>query len=162
MSPQVADIFNDPLSRNTAFNITLQDTQATDAYDFNKLYSSILKDVNDKFGWAQFQPNDYVEPFDGVISTGFYLIHCKNYLPLRGNGWYSDSVVCDALDLKMITRYQIRASKKLNTDSFKEFVLSVVEKFNGYKKAINGFIGILAKTTQQIQKYILQQTEQRL
>ncbi len=42
-------------------------------------------------------------------------------------------------------RYQIKASKKLNTDFFKEFVLSVVEKFNGYKKAINGFIGRLAK-----------------
>ncbi len=151
MSPQIAYIFDDPLSRNTGFNTTLQDIQATDAYDFNKLYSSILKQLNDKFGWAQFQPNDYVEPFDGVISTGFYLLHCNNYLPLRGNGWYSDSVVCDALDLKMKTRddirYQIKASKKLNTDFFKEFVLSVVEKFNGYKKAINGFIGILAKTT---------------
>jgi len=43
-------------------------------------------------------------------------------------------------------RYQVKASKKLNTDFFKEFVFSVVEKFNGYKSAINGFIGILAKT----------------
>ena len=122
MSPQIANIFDDTRSRNTAFNITLQDVQATDAYDFNKLYSSILKQLDDKFGWPQFQPNDNVEPFDGVISTGFYLVNCKEYLPLRGNGWYSDSVVCDALDLKMITyddiRYQIKASKKLNTDFF--------------------------------------------
>jgi hypothetical protein len=148
MSPQIANIFDDTLSRNTAFNVTLHDVQATDAYDFNKLYSSILKQLDDTFGWAQFQPNDYVEPFDGVISTGFYSIICKEYLPLRGNGWYSDSVVCDALDLKMITyddiRYQIKASNKLNTDFLKEFVLSVVEKLNGYKTAINGFIGILA------------------
>jgi hypothetical protein len=155
MSPQIAYIFNDPLSRNTAFNVTLHDTQATDAYDFNKLYSSILKQLNDKFGWAQFQPNDYVERFDGVISTGFYLINCKNYLPLRGNGWYSDSVICDALDLKMIAyddiRYQIKASKRLDTDFLKEFVLSVVEQFNGYKSAINGFIWIffLKKNIQQ-------------
>ena len=116
MSPQIANIFDDTLSRNTAFNITVQDIQATDAYDFNKLYSSILKQLNDKFGWAQFQPNDYVERFDGVISTGFYLITCRNYYPLRGNGWYSDSVVCDALDLKMIThddiRYQIKGVKE--------------------------------------------------
>ncbi len=122
MSPQIADIFDDKSAHNTAFNITLQDTQATDAYDFNKLYSSILKQLNDKFGWAQFQPNDLVETFDGVISTGFYLINCKILLPLRGNGWYSDSVVCDALDLKLITRddirYQIKASKRLDTDFF--------------------------------------------
>ena len=77
MSPQIADIFNDPLSRNTALNITLHDTQATDASDFNKLYSSILQQLNDTFGWAPFQPNDYVERFDGVISTGFYLIIVK-------------------------------------------------------------------------------------
>jgi len=69
MSPPIAYIFNDPLSRNTAFHITLQDAQATDAYDFNNFYSSILKELNDNFGWAPFQPNDYVEPFDGVIST---------------------------------------------------------------------------------------------
>ena len=37
MSPQVADIFNGKSSKNTAFNITLQDVQATDAYEFNKL-----------------------------------------------------------------------------------------------------------------------------
>jgi hypothetical protein len=64
-------------------------------------------------------------------------MNSKNYLPLRGNGWYSDSVVCDALDLKMIThddiRYQIKASKKLNANLFKEFVLAVVDKYVGYK-----------------------------
>jgi hypothetical protein len=49
MSPQIAEIFNDPLSRNTAFNITLQDTQATEAYDLNKLYASILNELSDNF-----------------------------------------------------------------------------------------------------------------
>ena len=36
LSPQVAHVFNDKLSKNTAFNITLKETQATHAYDFNK------------------------------------------------------------------------------------------------------------------------------
>ena len=35
LSPQVADIFNDYSSKNTAFNITLKEVQATHAYDFN-------------------------------------------------------------------------------------------------------------------------------
>ena len=34
MSPQVANIFNGKSSKNTAFNIILQDVQATYAYDF--------------------------------------------------------------------------------------------------------------------------------
>ncbi len=98
--------------------------------------------MNDKFGWAQFQPNDYVESFDGVISTGFYLINCKKYLPLRGNGWYRDSVVCDALDLKMITyddiRYQIKASKKLNTDCSRNSFYRSLKNLMGTKQPLTG------------------------
>ena len=58
MSPQVADVFNDTLAKNTAFNITLKDIQATTAYDFNKLYSSILRFCGDNFGWCSFLPTD--------------------------------------------------------------------------------------------------------
>ena len=70
MSPQVAHVFNDKLSKNAAFNITLKDTQATHAYDFNKLYASILRCCGDDFGWCQYIPTDYIEPFDGQVTTG--------------------------------------------------------------------------------------------
>ena len=72
LSPQVAHVFNDKLSKNTAFNITLKETQATHAYDFNKLYASILRCCGDNFGWCQYIPTDYIEPFDGQITTGLY------------------------------------------------------------------------------------------
>ena len=67
LSPQVADIFNDKSSKNTAFNITLKDVQAPDAYDFNKLYSSILKLCGDNFGWCSYLPTDCIEPYDEDI-----------------------------------------------------------------------------------------------
>ena len=70
LSPQVAEIFNGNSSKNTAFNITLEEVQATHAYDFNKLYASILK-CCDNFGWCQYMPTDFVQPFDGCITTGF-------------------------------------------------------------------------------------------
>ena len=122
MSPQVADIFNGKSSKNTAFNITLQDVQATDAYDFNKLYSSILRFCGDDFGWCSFLPTDCIEPYDHNIKTGFYYIETNNVFPCHGNGWYADIFICDALNLKLITHdditYQIKSSRMLNPRFF--------------------------------------------
>ena len=50
--PQVADVFNDKSSKSTALNVTLKDTQATHAYDLNKLYAYTLRCCGDKFGWC--------------------------------------------------------------------------------------------------------------
>ena len=72
MSPQIANIFDDTLSKNTSFNITLKDVEAEVAYDFNKLYASILKCCGDDFGWCQFMPTDYVSEYDKKITIGFY------------------------------------------------------------------------------------------
>ena len=126
MTPQVADIFNDRSSKNTAFNITLKDIQATDAYDFNKLYASILRCCDDNFGWAQFMPVDEVQPFDGNITTGIYFVVTDNCVPLHGNGWYADAVVCDALELNIIThddiKHQLKASNMLQQRFFGTFL----------------------------------------
>ena len=78
MSPQIADIFNANSSRNTAFNITFKDVQATDGYDFNKLYSSILRFCGDNFGWCSYLPTDCIEPYDKNIKTGFYYLEINN------------------------------------------------------------------------------------
>ena len=124
MSPHVSDIFNDTSSKNTAFNITIKPVQATKAYDFNKLYAYILLCCNndDIYGWSQFLPTDEVKPFDGVISKGIYFVKCYNAKPFRGNGWYCDSFVADALHLNLINcddvLFQIKASNKLHSRFF--------------------------------------------
>ena len=55
MSPQVADIFNDRLSKNTSFNLTFENTHAEYAVDFNKHFAQILRccDGMNMFGWCQ-------------------------------------------------------------------------------------------------------------
>ena len=165
MSPQIVDIFNDKSSKNTAFNITLKDVQATDAYDFNKLYSSILRYCGDKFGWCSYLPTDYIEPYDKDIKTGFYYIETNNVIPCRGNGWYCDIFVCDALHLKLIThddiKYQVKSSRMLSSRFFEDFVNAVAQSFSKYKRANNGFIGILAKNIIHMKNIILHKTEQQ-
>lgn len=94
-------------------------------------------------------PTDYVSEYDTEITTGFYYIEIHNCFPCHGNGWYCDSFVKDALSLQVIThdhiKYQIKPSQALHPNFFEDFVNSVAEHFAGYKKANNGFVGILAK-----------------
>ena len=161
MSPQVADIFNDKASKNTAFNITLKDVQATDAYDFNKLYSSILRFCGDNFGWCSYLPIDCIEPYDENITTGLYYVETNVFFPCRGNGWYADMFVCEALNLSLIThddiKYQIKSSHTLNPRFFEYFVDAIVKSFANYKQANNGFIGILAKSYNTYEKHYFTQ-----
>ena len=110
----------------------------------------------DKYGWSMFSPTDEVKPFDGTIDTGIYFIETDCYFPLKGNGWYFDGVVEKALKYKLIgkskIKYQVLASIKLKREHFKQFINEVYDKFdpslsNGGKHAINGFIGLLGRST---------------
>jgi hypothetical protein len=150
MSPQLMDVFDSKLSKNTGFNITLSREEATRSYDFNKLYSFILRNCG-SFGWCRYTPTDEVRAFRlaDVIETGFYYIETDNVFPCRGNGWYCDSFINEILQMGIITKddikYQIKSSNVLPNDFFQEFVDDVASTFSGYKLALNGFIGILSK-----------------
>jgi hypothetical protein len=124
MTPQILELFNSDLCKNTGFNITLKNKEPTHCYDFNKLYAFVLSTCNnDEYGWSQFSPTDETKPFDGTISTGSYYIETDNCFPLRGNGFYSDSVVNQLLidnSIKLTDiKYQIKASKSKPCDFLK-------------------------------------------
>ena len=57
--------------------------------------------------------------------------------------------VCDILHYNTIVlddiSYQIKPFNKLDKNFFTQFVHNVVKDFDGYKLALNGFIGILSK-----------------
>ena len=150
MTPQISEIFDSIFCKNTGFNITLKNQEATHAYDFNKLYAYVLSTCNnDQYGWSQYAPTDEIQSFDGVITTGSYYIETDNCFPLRGNGFYSDAVINQLLldnSIKLDNiKYQLKSSKSQPYDFFKDVVHSVARIFNGYKLANNGFIGLLAK-----------------
>ena len=109
----------------------------------------------DEYGWCKLMPTDEVKPFDSSIDTGLYFVSTTNYRPLRGNGWYFDDTVEQALKHNIISEtdiiYQNKPSYVLPPDHFKQFVLYVYPKFeptyaNGGKLAVNGFIGMLGKS----------------
>ena len=81
--------------------------------------------------------------------------------PCHGNGWYADIFICDALNLQLIThddiKYQIQSSRMLPPRFFEDFVNVVVQSFDKYKQANNGFIGILAKNYNTYEKHYFTQ-----
>ena len=147
MSPQVFEIFESKLSRNSAFN-EFYDKHIDVAIDKNKFYAHILT-VCDQFGWSIFTVLDEVQHFDGTIATGIFYVETTCGFPLRGNGWYFDGVVNDALDLSLIQpsdiKYQVKASLKLDRRHFHSFVQDIFKMFYSQKQAIVAFIGYLAK-----------------
>ena len=77
-----------------------------------------------------------------------YVIETDNHFPLKGSGWYFDSVVDKAIKYNIITKenikYCIHPSTILKQDNFSAFVYRIYKIFEeDAKVATNGFIGML-------------------
>jgi DNA replication protein DnaC len=96
---------------------------------------------------------DDVEPFDGVITTGFYYIESENTFPLRKNGFYSKPMVDFCLSKNIITmediKYQFKSSFKIMSEQFGGFVNHLLEVFNDspqmQKLSVNSLIGLFGR-----------------
>ena len=144
LSPEVLDALE---SCKNAPPTEFYRTDAEVAFDKNKCYANILK-WGDKFGWAKLTAVDEIQPYDGEpISAGLYYVVTDNDMPFRGNDFYTDNIVQNALDAGIIQhtdiKYQIRASLTLDKNHFRAFVDSVFKYFMEPKQAIVAFIGAM-------------------
>ena len=93
---------------------------------------------------------DDVEEYGNTIETGRYYVEANETFALEGNGWYGDSVVKKALQYKLTTeqdiKSQLKASRELQPNHFKQFIVYVYDNFECPKQAIHGFIGVLCKS----------------
>ena len=129
-SPQVYDILNSKACTNSPLIYCYTD-KADVAFDANKQYTNILM-ICDEFGWAIYMPTDDVEEYDNTIETDRCRVETNETFALEGNGWYCDIVVKKALHYKIITeqdtKFQLKASRKLKPNHFKQCVLDVYGK----------------------------------
>ena len=84
------------------------------------------------YPFPKFSVMDSPEEFDGgEIRCGLYFVTTRNYFPFRGNGWYSYTMVKEALELKIIRlrdiTHQLIASFQLPADYFKGFAEYLIE-----------------------------------
>ena len=90
--------------------------------------------------------NDYSKP-------GLYYVECKQYFPLRGNGWYSQPEISYCLHQKLIKHKNIKSviysSLTVKHNYFNEFIDYLYNELKQYntddirfdKLAVNAMIG---------------------
>uniref|UniRef100_A0A6C0EDF2 HNH nuclease domain-containing protein n=1 Tax=viral metagenome TaxID=1070528 RepID=A0A6C0EDF2_9ZZZZ len=146
-----SEIFNSNLSKFWAF-IEKKDVRIEKKYnikrsiDINKCRRNILLYGKEDYPVYTVldKPENYNQEED--IKTGFYFIESKNYMPLRGNGWYSHNMIKYCLENKIINKnnilYKLIPSLTIKNNYFKSFIENVVNNFDSiHKQGPNFFIG---------------------
>ncbi len=60
------------------------------------------------FEYPLFTVMDEPEFYNGIKQAGIYFVHATNYLPMRGNGWYSLPMIMYCLENKLIIESDIK------------------------------------------------------
>eukprot|EP00959_Pyramimonas_sp_CCMP1952_P201428 4212225-Pyramimonas_sp.AAC.1 len=117
--------------------------------DINKCRTSCMRD-NILGDYKRFNVMDSIQPYDkkGTNRPGFYYILTNNWLPCRGNGWYSNGFIeyiskRNNIDFKI--KYQLLASYTYPSDYLNEFHNEVIQ-YKNFKFMSNGTIGSMAMT----------------
>ena len=127
--------------------------------DFNKCRRNIL--LYSKDPYCVFSILDNIEPFDGIITEGFYYIETTNLFPLRGNGFYSKPIIAYCLKKNIITleniKKQFKPSSTVKSGYFNNFIDHMLKVFEGSEKAQktgpNTLIGLFGRRDHQFYKY---------
>lgn len=115
--------------------------------DINKCRTEIL--YSSKFDYPVFSVMDSIVEYKNQTQPGYYYVETTNYLPMRGNGWYTYPTIKFCLKNKIIEhaniKYVILSSFTLKHDYFNEFIDSCrsgsLKKYGLDKLAINSMIG---------------------
>ena len=114
--------------------------------DINGCRRNILR--HNKFDFPLFNVLDQFEIYDGQTQAGKYYVETKNYMPLRGNGFYFYPTIKYCLELGIIEPSDIKYCllSKVTTphDYFNDFIDFTVANIEESKLAINSLIGSFA------------------
>lgn len=146
----VNKIFESDAMKHIAFNDVYHIPPSFDnvtCFDINKCYTACV--MKNKYRWPVFTIFDKVERYSGeALGCGYYYVETDNYLPLRGNGWYSRALIeyAQKQGIKMNIKYKLMASESLPADYFNDFFMYLVRECGKDAKImINSFIGVLNK-----------------
>ena len=153
---QTSRVFESELSRSWAFveklEATYDETKKLFGFDINRCRKNCM--YYNKFDYPLFTVMDKVDDYKNDYSKpGLYYVECKQYFPLRGNGWYSQPEIQYCLHEKLIRPNQIKhviySSLTVKHSYFNEFIDYLYNELKQYsteeikfdKLAVNAMIG---------------------
>ena len=154
---QTDKVFNSELSKVWAFVEKIGKEEKDNnnklfGFDINKCRENEM--LYNKYNYPLFTVMDKIDEFHGDYSRpGLYYVECNNYFPLRGNGWYSQSIITYCLEKEIIEEYNIKqviySSLEIKHDYFNNLINHLYKELGQYnttdfkfdKFAVNSMIG---------------------
>jgi hypothetical protein len=147
----VKDIFNSTLNTKHAFVEKINEfipTKLKDNtihfYDKRRCRKNAM--YYNKYDYPLFTVIDEPVIYKGVKATGLYFVKTDNYLPMRGNGWYSLPMIAYCLEEDLIKEHDITHAiysslsvPKNHFNKFIDYLYSVMG--NSAKLSVNSMIG---------------------
>ena len=147
----VTDIFNSELNTKHAFIETIKEKIPT-KLSKNKIHFFDLVRCRrtamyfNQFEYPLFTVMDEPEYYKGIKKAGIYFVETMNYLPMRGNGWYSLPMIMYCLENNIISENNIQhviySSLTIPKDYYTKFI-DYLDSVMGDKSklAVNSMIG---------------------
>jgi hypothetical protein len=154
------EIMNGQLAKRYAFIERIGEVPAGKKayyFDINKCRRNSGLYLNDKI--SVFTCMDDPVEFDvkNEIVAGEYYVESDNYLPLRGNGWYSHVMIKFCLEnniiLKTDIKYVLRAQLSIEANKFQQVLNTLAELPGLGKQAPNMFFGLQNQKTTTTEKH---------
>ena len=108
---ETSKAFESELARTWAFVEKLEETYDEEkklfGFDINRCRKNCM--YYNKYDYPLFTVMDKVEEYKGNhYAPGLYYVECRQYFPLRGNGWYSQPEIEYTLKQKLISESDIK------------------------------------------------------
>ena len=140
-------IFNSDLTHRYAFVEKLSDRETTQKkyfIDINRCRKNIL--YYSKFDYPLFTVMDEPVIYKGKKRPGLYFVETDQYLPMRGNGWYSQPMIEYCLSSGMICendiKFAVYSGLTIPSNYYVKFIKYLYESLDEKAKlSVNTFIG---------------------
>jgi 5-methylcytosine-specific restriction protein A len=134
------EIFNSKLNNRWAFVEGINSN-----YNGNTIYSLDINKCRknamyfSKYDYPLFTVMDEPVPYKGIKNTGLYFVVTDSYVPMRGNGWYSQPMIEYALEQNLIEEHNIKyalySSIYIPKDYYNDFIEYVYKTLGDYAKS---------------------------
>ena len=148
---KVKEIFNSQLNAKHAFVEKLRDEIPTKLrgnkiHFFDKVRCRRTVMYYNQFEYPLFTVMDEPQFYTGEKKAGIYFVHTTNYMPFRGNGWYSLPMIMYGLEAKLIVESDIKHVIYSSLTIPKNYYNKFIDYLDGVmtdksKLAVNSMIG---------------------